>query len=82
MHRNETRQLEDIPSHDLGALNFKFEERTRKFGCHAVLVRPSFEKKCGRNYSILLDRKFANLRQQLEAKTKRITSAGLGKGIL
>ena len=44
MHRNETRQLEDIPSHELGALNSKFEERTRKFGCHAVLVRPSFEK--------------------------------------
>ena len=54
VQRNEARKLEDIPCHELDAILCRFfaeirkkgrsRLRTRKFGCHAVLVRPSFEK--------------------------------------
>ena len=43
----------------------------RKLGCYAVLSRPSL-KNCGRNYSILRDREFAQTRQQLEAKEREL----------
>ena len=36
-------------------------------------------KNCGRNYSILRDREFANSRQQLEAKARELRAQGSGK---
>ena len=36
-------------------------------------------KNCGRNYSILRDREFANSRQQLEAKARELRAQGYGK---
>ena len=54
VQRNEARKLKDIPCRELDAILCRFFRwnskkgrsrlRTRKFGCHAVLVRPSFEK--------------------------------------
>ena len=36
-------------------------------------------KNCGRNYSILRDREFANSRQQVEAKPRELRAQGYGK---
>jgi len=88
VQRNEARKLEDIPCHELNAILCRFFAEIRKKDGHEyepeslAVMQCSLDRhlnNCGRNYSILRDREFANSRQQLEAKARELQAHGYGK---
>ena len=88
VQRNEARKLEDIPCHELDAILCRFFAEIRKKDSQGyepeslAVMQCSLDrhlKNCGRNYSILRDREFANSRQQLEAKARELRAQGYGK---
>ena len=88
VQRNEARQLEDIPRQELDAILCRFFAKIRKKDGdeyepeRLAVMQCSLDrhlKNCGRNYSILRDREFANSRQQLEAKARELRVRGYGK---
>ena len=88
VQRNEARKLEDIPCHELDAILCRFFSEIRKKDGQdyepesLAVMQCSLDrhlKNCGRNYSILRDREFADSRQQLEAKARELRAQGYGK---
>ena len=88
VQRKEDRNFEDIPVNELDAVLCRFFAEIRK-KCgdeyepeSLAVMQCSLDrhlKNCGRNYSILRDREFANSRQQLEAKARELRVKGYGK---
>ena len=85
---NEARQLEDIPRQELDEILCRFFAKIRKKDGdeyepeRLAVMQCSLDrhlKNCGRNYSILRDREFANSRQQLETKARELRVRGYGK---
>ena len=88
MQRNEARKLEDIPCNELDGILCRFFAEIRKKDGQdnepesLAVMQCSLDrhlKNCGRNYSILRDREFANSRQQLEVKARELRAQGYGK---
>ena len=72
VQRNEARKLEDIPRHELDAVLCRFFAKIinkdgHEYKSESLAVMQCWLdrhlKNCGRNYSILRDREFANSRQ-------------------
>ena len=70
VQRNEARKLEDVPRHELEIRKKDGHEYKPE---SLTVMQCSLDrhlKNCGRNYSILWGREFANSRQQLETKAR------------
>jgi len=88
VQRKEARKLEDIPCHEPDAILCRFFAEIRKRDRQdydpesLAVMQCSLDchlKRCGRKYSILRDREFANSRQQLGAKARELQAQGYGK---